>query len=77
MFFQKFFGKLSKAGIVSSVSGVKGGYRLSKSPEEISFWDVVEAVEGPKPIFNVKILKIMVICIEKAAVQLPPFAPSI
>jgi len=53
-FLSKVFGKLSKAGIVSSVPGVKGGYRLAKSPEEITFWDVIEAVEGPKPIFQCK-----------------------
>lgn len=46
------FEKLSKAGIVGSVPGVKGGYKLAKSPDEISFWDVVEAVEGAKPIFR-------------------------
>jgi len=56
-FLSKVFGKLSKAGIVTSVPGVKGGYRLSKSPEDISFWDVVEAVEGPKPIFQCKNIK--------------------
>ena len=56
-FLSKVFGKLSKAGIVRSVPGVKGGYRLSKSPEEISFWDVVEAIEGPKPIFQCKNIK--------------------
>lgn len=56
-FLSKVFGKLSKAGIVSSVPGVKGGYRLSKSPEDISFWDVVEAVEGPKPIFQCRNIK--------------------
>jgi Rrf2 family protein len=56
-FLSKVFGKLSKAGIVSSVPGVKGGYRLSKSPEHISFWDVIEAVEGPKPIFQCKNIK--------------------
>lgn len=56
-FLSKVFGKLSKAGIVSSVPGVKGGYRLSRSPEDISFWDVVEAVEGPKPIFQCKNIK--------------------
>ncbi|WP_202080260.1 Rrf2 family transcriptional regulator [Caldalkalibacillus salinus] len=56
-FLSKVFGKLSKAGIVTSVPGVKGGYRLSKSPEDISFWDVIEAVEGPKPIFQCKNIK--------------------
>ncbi|CAG7643931.1 RrF2 family transcriptional regulator [Paenibacillus allorhizosphaerae] len=51
-YLSKIFGKLSKVRIVSSVPGVKGGYRLAKSPDEITFWDVVEAVEGAKPIFQ-------------------------
>jgi len=53
-YLSKMFGKLTKAGIVSSVPGVKGGYRLSKSPDGITFWDVIEAIEGPKPIFQCK-----------------------
>jgi Rrf2 family protein len=53
-YLSKIFGKLSKSGIVHSVPGVKGGYRLAKAPEFISFWDVVEAVEGSKPIFQCK-----------------------
>ncbi|WP_077702632.1 RrF2 family transcriptional regulator [Virgibacillus dokdonensis] len=56
-FLSKVFSKLSKSGIVSSVPGVKGGYKIAKSPEDISFWDVVEAVEGPKPIFQCKNIK--------------------
>ncbi|MFB3167325.1 Rrf2 family transcriptional regulator [Neobacillus sp. 179-C4.2 HS] len=56
-YLSKIFTKLSKAGIVSSVPGVKGGYRLAKSPDEISFWDVIKAVEGPKPIFQCKNIK--------------------
>ncbi|NHC41332.1 Rrf2 family transcriptional regulator [Bacillus sp. MM2020_1] len=56
-YLSKIFSKLSKVGIVSSVPGVKGGYKLAKSPEEISFWDVIEAVEGPKPIFQCKNIK--------------------
>ncbi len=53
-YLSKVFGKLSKARIVSSTPGVKGGYKLAKSPEEISFWDVIEAVEGVNPIFQCK-----------------------
>ncbi|MDR6550634.1 Rrf2 family transcriptional regulator [Paenibacillus qinlingensis] len=56
-YLSKIFGKLTKAGIVSSVPGVKGGYRLAKPPAEISFWDVVEAVEGSSPIFQCKNIK--------------------
>ncbi|MFF2886301.1 RrF2 family transcriptional regulator [Paenibacillus sp. NPDC057967] len=53
-YLSKVLGKLTKAGIVSSTPGVKGGYKLAKSPEEISFWDVIEAVEGTNPIFQCK-----------------------
>jgi Rrf2 family protein len=56
-YLSKIFGKLAKAGIVRSVPGVKGGYRLAKPPAEISFWDVVEAVEGARPIFQCKNVK--------------------
>ncbi len=45
-YLSKVFSKLRKAGIVRSVPGAKGGYELAKSPEEISFWDVIEAIEG-------------------------------
>ncbi|MGL6065962.1 MAG: Rrf2 family transcriptional regulator, partial [Cetobacterium sp.] len=46
------FTKLGKVGITKSVSGVKGGYELARSPKDISFWDVVEAVEGKEPLFQ-------------------------
>lgn len=45
-YLSKVFTKLRKNGIVRSVSGVLGGYELAKSPDNISFWDVVEAIEG-------------------------------
>jgi Rrf2 family protein len=56
-YLSKIFGKLAKAGIVISVPGVKGGYKLAKSPSDISFWDVIEAVEGVTPIFQCKNIK--------------------
>ncbi|MGO4373152.1 Rrf2 family transcriptional regulator [Paenibacillus sp. MCAF20] len=56
-YLSKIFGKLTKSGIVSSVPGAKGGYKLAKSPSEISFWDVVEAIEGVTPIFQCKNIK--------------------
>ena len=51
-YLSKVFAKLSKAGIVRSVSGVKGGYELARNSEDISFWDVIEAVEGPSFFFQ-------------------------
>ncbi len=53
-YLSKVFSKLSKAGIVISVPGVNGGYKLAKEPTNISFWDVIRAVEGIKPIFQCK-----------------------
>lgn len=51
-YLSKVYTKLRKAGIVRSVPGVNGGYELAKAPEMISFWDVVEAVEGAAPLFQ-------------------------
>ena len=42
---------LSQAGLVEGTLGPRGGYRLAKTPGEISFLDVVEAVEGKEPTF--------------------------
>ncbi len=39
--------KLRQAGLVTSVRGAHGGYRLAKAPSEIAMLDVVEALEGP------------------------------
>jgi Rrf2 family protein len=38
---------LKKAGLVKSTRGPKGGYRLARGPDEISFGDVVRVMEGP------------------------------
>ncbi|WP_219834794.1 Rrf2 family transcriptional regulator [Paenibacillus sp. R14(2021)] len=56
-YLSKVFTKLSRAGIVTSVPGVKGGFKLARTPDEISFWDVVEAVEGKKPAFQCQNIK--------------------
>ena len=38
---------LKKGGLVKSIRGPKGGYRLSRAPDEISFGEIVRAMEGP------------------------------
>jgi len=43
---------LSQAGLVKTTTGPRGGYSLAKSPSEISFLDVVEAIEGKKCTFK-------------------------
>lgn len=51
-FLAKIFPKLEKAGIVIASGGVRGGYRLAKVPEAISFLEIVDAIEGSKPLFD-------------------------
>ncbi|MGY0792854.1 RrF2 family transcriptional regulator [Azospirillum argentinense] len=51
-FLAKIFPKLEKAGIVTASEGVRGGYRLAKAPEDISFLIIVDAIEGEKPLFE-------------------------
>ncbi|AVK47556.1 MULTISPECIES: Rrf2 family transcriptional regulator [Clostridium] len=51
-YLSKVYAKLSKAGIIKSIPGVKGGYALARSEEEITFWDIVEAVEGSESFFQ-------------------------
>jgi Rrf2 family protein len=51
-YLSKIYAKLSKSGIIKSIPGAKGGYALTRSANEITFWDVVEAVEGSEPFFQ-------------------------
>lgn len=51
-YLSKIFTKLRKAAIVKSIPGVKGGYELARKAEDITFWDVIEAVEGPSYLFQ-------------------------
>jgi len=51
-FVAKIFPKLQKAGIVHAAEGVRGGYRLARAPADISVLDIVDAIEGKKPLFD-------------------------
>lgn len=51
-FLAKIFPKLEKAGIVRASEGVRGGYVLARAPEKISFLQIVDAIEGRKPLFD-------------------------
>lgn len=43
---------LATAGLLLSVPGPKGGYRLAREPKQITLLDIVLAVEGPEPAFR-------------------------
>ena len=43
---------LSRAGIVESMRGPKGGYRLAKPATEITMLDITLAIEGKEPAFR-------------------------
>ena len=38
--------KLKKAGLISSIRGAQGGYRLGKDPKDISVGEVLRVLEG-------------------------------
>jgi Rrf2 family protein len=43
---------LVRAGILSSTSGPRGGFRLARSPARITLLDVVNAIEGDQEAFR-------------------------
>src|SRR5438067_9268879 len=46
-FMAKILKVLAARGLVRSARGAHGGYQLARPPREISFLEVIEAVEGP------------------------------
>ncbi|MBN8873939.1 MAG: Rrf2 family transcriptional regulator [Rhodospirillales bacterium] len=46
-YLEQLFGKLRRAGLVSSARGPGGGYRLARSAEGIAIADIVAAVDEP------------------------------
>jgi Rrf2 family protein len=42
---------LSQAGLVDTTLGPSGGYRLARAPAELTFLDIIEAVEGKSRTF--------------------------
>ncbi len=41
--------KLARTGIITSIQGVKGGYRLAKKPSEMPISQVIRIIEDEKP----------------------------
>ena len=51
-YLSKILTKLVKAGLILSTPGVNGGYRLLKSPEQITFLEIIQAVEGQEALLK-------------------------
>ncbi|BBI33797.1 Rrf2 family transcriptional regulator [Cohnella abietis] len=51
-YLSKILTKLVKAGMIESASGANGGYRLKRNWEEISFLDIIHAIEGTASLFD-------------------------
>lgn len=54
-YLSKILTKLTKAGLIESTPGVKGGYKVSRSQQEVSFLDVIKAIEGDTNLFDCSI----------------------
>ncbi len=51
-YFQKLLRKLVSADLITSVPGVKGGFKLRKKPEEIRVYDIYMAIEGQQSLYS-------------------------
>ncbi|MDQ0428153.1 Rrf2 family protein [Planomicrobium stackebrandtii] len=51
-YFQKLLRKLVSAGLITSVPGVKGGFKLNKKPKDISVFDIYVAIEGQQSLYS-------------------------
>lgn len=51
-YLSKILTKLVQAGLLASTPGVHGGYTLTKQKEELSFLDVIQAIEGTASVFH-------------------------
>lgn len=45
-YIEKIMPSLKSAGLIDSVHGIGGGYRLSRAPEQYSLWEILKIAEG-------------------------------
>lgn len=51
-YLSKILTKLVKEGMINSASGANGGYTLSQNWHDISFLDIIHAIEGKSSLFE-------------------------
>lgn len=54
-YLSKILTKLTKSGLIESTPGVKGGYKIARKQKDISFLDVIQAIEGNTNLFECSI----------------------
>lgn len=51
-YLSKILTRLVKAGMIESTPGVHGGYKLIRKKDDLSFLDVIQAIEGTASLFH-------------------------
>ncbi|KRE93346.1 Rrf2 family transcriptional regulator [Paenibacillus sp. Soil766] len=51
-YLSKLMTKLVKAGLIQSSPGANGGYRIKHNQQDISFLDIIRAIEGTASLFE-------------------------
>lgn len=51
-YFHKLLRKLVSSDLITSVPGVKGGFKLKKKPEDIRVFDIYLAIEGQQTLYS-------------------------
>lgn len=61
-YLERLIAGLKKDCLVKSTKGVKGGYRLTKNPKDITLLEIIECLDGPIVIFQCLVEKSPAIC---------------
>jgi Rrf2 family transcriptional regulator, cysteine metabolism repressor len=51
-YLEQVVGTLRKSGLITSRKGVRGGYHLARSPEEINLWEIITALDSHTSLVN-------------------------
>lgn len=51
-YLSKILTRLSKEGLIKGATGANGGYTIAKQWEQISFFQIIQAIEGKESIFE-------------------------
>ena len=65
-YLERLIAKLKRAKFVKSTKGVKGGYKLTRNPKNISLLEIIECLEGPIAIFYCLTDNTKMVCTKKS-----------